>query len=334
MTQTTNFNLNIVEGTDNVNLLTQMNPNTEAIDVQMKTNEDHGIQEATELFTSTVHAITRLKPDAKVFRFTAVSNYTAGETFTVDGVQVTALLTSGEALTTGSFIIGSEVICALRDTLLTVFVNAGTASIAKNAEKLGGELPSYYGTAEDVATAVDNAGTALETANAVSGAVGNVSALTTTDKSSCVAAINEVNSNLTFPNGEGFYPDEKDGVKGYNTSPERGADTFVPFSSLFSGNYESGSVTPKTSGAIQTITVEHIPKAILITSMTSSNAVATILFPNIPELCYRIAIKEANMTVKDVGGTISITFESVSEDKLTYKVTPYTTNTICWVSFY
>lgn len=196
MTQTTNFNLNIVEGTDNVNLLTQMNPNTEAIDVQMKTNEDHGIQEATELFTSTVHAITRLKPDAKVFRFTAVSNYTAGETFTVDGVQVTALLTSGEALTTGSFIIGSEVICALRDTLLTVFVNAGTASIAKNAEKLGGELPSYYGTAEDVATAVDNAATALETANAVSASVGNLSALTTTNKSSCVSAINEVNSNL------------------------------------------------------------------------------------------------------------------------------------------
>ena len=196
MTQTTNFNLNIVEGTDNVNLLTQMNPNTEAIDVQMKTNEDHGIQEATELFTSTVHAITRLKPDAKVFRFTAVSNYTAGETFTVDGVQVTALLTSGEALTTGSFIIGSEVICALRDTLLTVFVNAGTASIAKNAEKLGGELPSYYGTAEDVNSAVSNAGTALETANAVSRAVGNMSALTTTNKSSCVGAINEVNSNL------------------------------------------------------------------------------------------------------------------------------------------
>ena len=196
MTQTTNYGLNVVEGSDTVNLLTQMNPNTEKIDAQMKTNEDHGIQEATELFTSTVHAITRLKPDAKVFRFTAVSNYTAGETFTVDGVQVTALLTSGEALTTGSFIIGSEVICALRDTLLTVFVNAGTASIAKNAEKLGGELPSYYGTAEDVSSAVSNAGTAHETATAVSGAVGNLSALTTVDKSSCVAAINSLNSNL------------------------------------------------------------------------------------------------------------------------------------------
>ena len=119
MTQTTNYGLNVVEGSDTVNLLTQMNPNTEAIDAQMKTNEDHGIQEATELFTSTVHAITRLKPDAKVFRFTAVSNYTAGETFTVDGVQVTALLTSGEALTTGSFIIGSEVyISALISRLL------------------------------------------------------------------------------------------------------------------------------------------------------------------------------------------------------------------------
>lgn len=39
------------------------------------------------------------------------------------------------------------------------------------------------------------------------------------------------NSNLTFPSGEGFYPDEKDGVKGYNTSSDRGADTFHPFKS-------------------------------------------------------------------------------------------------------
>ena len=29
----------------------------------------------------------------------------------------------------------------------------------------------------------------------------------------------------------GFYPDEQDGVKGFNTDPQRGADTFTPFSS-------------------------------------------------------------------------------------------------------
>lgn len=41
---------------------------------------------------------------------------------------------------------------------------------------------------------------------------------------------NELNENLTFPDGTGFYPDEQDGQKGYNTSPNRGADTFFPFS--------------------------------------------------------------------------------------------------------
>lgn len=39
----------------------------------------------------------------------------------------------------------------------------------------------------------------------------------------------ELTENITFPDGTGFYPDEQDGVRGYNTDPGRGADTFVPF---------------------------------------------------------------------------------------------------------
>ncbi len=38
-----------------------------------------------------------------------------------------------------------------------------------------------------------------------------------------------LNNNLTFPDGTKFYPDIKDGERGYNTDPARGADTFVPF---------------------------------------------------------------------------------------------------------
>lgn len=49
------------------------------------------------------------------------------------------------------------------------------------------------------------------------------------------AEIDALNTSLsqhsTFPSGVGFYPDEKDGVKGYNTDPNRGADTFSPFKS-------------------------------------------------------------------------------------------------------
>ena len=69
--------------------------------------------------------------------------------------------------------------------------------------------------------------------------------------------VNEINSNLTFPNGEGFYPDEKDGVKGYNTSPERGADTFFPFKSGFSGSYNANAYyAPFDESSAQVFTID------------------------------------------------------------------------------
>lgn len=150
MTRTTNYDLIVVEGSDKVNLLTQMNPNTEKIDEVMKTNEKSGVQVATELFSGTVHAITRTVKSASMFKFAAVSNYTAGDTFTVDGIQVTALLTSGEALGTGAYIIGSEVLCSLKDTLLTVYTQGGTIKLADDSEKLGGNLPEYYAKQSDL----------------------------------------------------------------------------------------------------------------------------------------------------------------------------------------
>lgn len=162
MTRTSNYDLIVVEGSDKVNLLTQMNPNTEKIDEVMKTNEKSGVQIATELLSGTVHAITRTVPSASMFKFTAVSNYTSGDTFTVDGVQVTALLTSGEALGTGAYIIGSEVLCSLKDTLLTVYTQGGTVKIAEDAEKLGGNLPEYYAKQSDLTQVSNVANSASE----------------------------------------------------------------------------------------------------------------------------------------------------------------------------
>lgn len=97
-----------------------------------------------------------------MFKFTAVSNYTSGDTFTVDGVQVTALLTSGEALGTGAYIIGSEVLCSLKDTLLTVYTQGGTVKIAEDAEKLGGNLPEYYAKQSDLTQVSNVANSASE----------------------------------------------------------------------------------------------------------------------------------------------------------------------------
>ena len=150
----------MVEGADKVNLLTQMNPNTEAIDEQMFKNQNAGVQTATELLNGTVHAITRSVADASMIRFTAVSRFTVGDTFTVDGVQVSALLPSGEQLPDGAFIIGSEVLCVLKGTLLTVFASGGKVALAKDAEKLGGQLPAYYATKTEVDNAQNTANSA------------------------------------------------------------------------------------------------------------------------------------------------------------------------------
>ena len=40
-----------------------------------------------------------------------------------------------------------------------------------------------------------------------------------------------ISSDIKFPDGVGFYPDIQEGVRGYNTDPARGADTFNPFRS-------------------------------------------------------------------------------------------------------
>lgn len=167
MTNTTNYDLILVEGSDKVNPLTQVNPNFETIDAEMKKNKDAGVSTATELLTGSIHGLQRANADASMFRFTATSNYTAGDTFTVDGIQVTALTPTGEALGNGAYIIGSEVLCCLKGTLLTMFLSGGTVTTADNALKLGGQEPEYYGTAADVSQAQSTASAAGVLANSV-----------------------------------------------------------------------------------------------------------------------------------------------------------------------
>lgn len=194
MQNTENFSLKVYDGEDLFNPLTVENVNMNAIDTQMKKNENHAVGDATELVSGTVHAITRLTPDAPMLRFTATSRFTAGDTFTVDGVQVSALTVSGEQLPDGAYIIGSEVLAYLKGTLLTVFTSQGTLATAKNALKLGGNDPEYYATASAVQTAQETATAAGNLANEVNNSLvkkkivngttsgaGNVSLDTTTE---------------------------------------------------------------------------------------------------------------------------------------------------------
>ena len=121
MTNTTYYNLNIVEGTDIVNPLTVDNPNYEKIDEAMHDNAVAGVTLATEIANGTVHAITRENSECAVIRFIATSNWKAGDTATVDGVPVTALLPSGETLPDGAYVINANVLCILTGTNLTVY---------------------------------------------------------------------------------------------------------------------------------------------------------------------------------------------------------------------
>ena len=146
MHKTTNYELNIAEGSDRYNHLTIDNPNYEKIDITMKANEDSAVQTATELKSGTVHAITRNKPNASMFRFVATSDYTSGETFTVDGQQVTALLPNGATLGTGAYHINANVLCCLVGTNMTVY----TIGVAENvdATTLEGHSADYFATAD------------------------------------------------------------------------------------------------------------------------------------------------------------------------------------------
>ena len=183
MNQTTNYNLSLYEGTDLFNPLTVENVNFSDLDTIIKGVSDRAPSGATELLTGTVHAITRSDTDCPVFIFSATANYTAGETFTVDGVQVTALLPSGTTLPTGAYVIGSNVMCLLNGTLMTVLCDAGA-----DAQTLQGHAASYFATDSDL----DNLTT---TVGNISTKVG--SAVLTTTAPDCSGAINELNSNLS-----------------------------------------------------------------------------------------------------------------------------------------
>lgn len=61
-------------------------------------------------------------------------------------------------------------------------------------------------------------------------------------------SLTSISTNLSFPDGVGFYPDIQDGKRGYNTDAARGADTFFPFSTIFSEfdlSYISTSATKR-----------------------------------------------------------------------------------------
>ena len=234
MQKTDNFNLKIYEGEDLFNPLVIENVNAQTIDTQMKKNENHTVGDATELVSGTVHALTRLTPDTPMLRFTATSKFTAGDTFTVDGVQVSALTVSGEQLPDGAYIIGSEVLAYLKGTLLTFFTSQGTLATAQNALKLGGNTPEYYATAIEVQQAQDTATAAGNLANDVNSNLAKQVTTADASVSYTISANGTWNTNTTIPEITGKIPKGYTpvGIIGFTTNNAN----VIPVNMNYSGN--------------------------------------------------------------------------------------------------
>lgn len=173
MTNTQHYNMTIAEGTDVVNPLTQIFPNFNTIDGAMFANKQAGIGTASEVTTGTVHAIIRANPDSNVFRFTATSAWTAGDTMTLDGNAVVVHMSDGTVPATGAYIIGAEVLAMVNAGLVTLAIssNGGVTSFNTRTGNVMPEASDY--TASDID--FDNTNTTL-TATDVQGAIEEVSA--------------------------------------------------------------------------------------------------------------------------------------------------------------
>lgn len=132
MSLTPNYGFNIPTGTDAVNLLTQNYPNFTSLDSILKTIELTGITTATVTKVGTVFQVVRTNSALDVIRFVATGNYVAGDTFTIDGVAVTATSVQGTSLQTGAFVINQSVVCILNQNVLTVLVGGSGANDASD----------------------------------------------------------------------------------------------------------------------------------------------------------------------------------------------------------
>lgn len=123
MQTTTHYGFNIVEGTDIVNPLTQLNPNFTNLDNELYDVSIASIGNATEIVSGGVHAITRADTTKNVFKFIATGDFQANDTFTVDGNAITAKTVSGANIPAGAYVTGSAVIGIMTGAILNLLVS-------------------------------------------------------------------------------------------------------------------------------------------------------------------------------------------------------------------
>ena len=183
MQNTSNFNLNLVEGTDLVNPPVQFNPNFQTIDAAMFANKEASVGTASEVVTGTVHAIIRANQDADVFRFTSTGAWATGDTMTVDGVSVTVHLSDGTAPLDGAYVIGAEVVAVINGTLVTLLTS--TKSIDPGVTSFNSRTGAVTPAASDYDASM------IDYDNTLSG-------LTSTDVQSAIDELAGLSPDLTF----------------------------------------------------------------------------------------------------------------------------------------
>ena len=209
--KTDNYSFILPVGSDKFNPLTDQNPNWETADSAIKKAENQSIAVATEIKSGSVHAITLPDGSGNMFRFVATSKFSAQDTCTVNGTQVTTLLPNGTTLPEGGWVINSNVLCCMTGTVLTVYTTIGGESGTINADTLDGHSADYFATAtalNSVKSTAESAGrlaaTANDTATAAATAVAAKSGLVelwhndspTTSASSIVATLTNKPANV------------------------------------------------------------------------------------------------------------------------------------------
>ncbi|MBR2557643.1 MAG: hypothetical protein IKE95_04660, partial [Methanobrevibacter sp.] len=252
-TQTTYYEFNKPAGNDLVNPLVDTNPNWDKADAALHGLSINSIGTAVEVITLGVHALTRInQPDAKFFTFIATGDFDAGETFTLDGVAITAALPDGSALESDCYVTGACVLVGLNaDNTLATFFLPSTGATAPDSERLGGELPAYYATAAALANAV-------QTLTDLNNLMGNTSIASIGD-GTATGAISALNSDLVelegkimrtldFANAEVVaknvpYTTIKDGVYLVSFSSSSSGDLTIDGVSIFSNTGTTAATT-------------------------------------------------------------------------------------------
>lgn len=161
MTTTTNYGYNVVESTDTCNIPVQIAPNFTDIDTDLKAVSDSAVGSAVDTFSSNVHALIRADSDRNVFFFVAPADYVAGDTFTIDGVSISAVDVAGNSLEDNAFRVNSVVLCIVYGTRLTLIVDkqiSALLAINVSYDNSGSGL-----TANDVQSAIDEVVSGLST---------------------------------------------------------------------------------------------------------------------------------------------------------------------------